>query len=129
MRYRQVKLDAGSVDPDLLDLIGQAQTIVRQAAPGLSLVVVSGYRSTQDQRLLRDRFLRGDRGGLAAEPARHSRHAMGRAVDLQFAFNGALVPVRHTPRSYWLFLARLLAPVGVRWGGRFRKPDPNHFEI
>jgi uncharacterized protein YcbK (DUF882 family) len=117
------------VDPTLADYIAQAARIVGQAAPGLTLEVVSGYRSPAYQAELRDRWDRGVRTGLVVRPARTSRHTQGRAVDVQFAYLGERVAVRATPRDYWLFLDSLLAPVGVRWGGRFRPPDPNHFEL
>jgi D-alanyl-D-alanine dipeptidase len=117
------------LDPTLADYIAQAARIVGQAAPGVTLKVVSGYRSQSHQSDLRARWDRGDRSGIVVRPALSSRHTEGRAIDLQFSYRGQLVPVRDTPRDYWLFLDDLLRPVGVRWGGRFRSPDLNHFEI
>lgn len=117
------------VDPDLVDYIAQAAQILGEAAPGVSLRIISGYRDPAHQTALRDRWLRGDRSGLGGEPARNSLHTVGRAVDVQLAYRGQLVPVASTPREYWLFLAELLEPVGVRWGGRFSRPDPNHFDL
>lgn len=117
------------VRADLADYIAQAASILGEEAPGVSVVVVSGYRSQEAQRRLRDRFLSGDRSGIASEPAVDSLHTRGRAVDVQFSYRGRLVPVRDTPWEYWQFLADLLEPVGVRWGGRFKRPDPNHFDL
>lgn len=117
------------VEPELAGYIEQAAAIVADAAPGVSLRVVSGFRSGSHQADLRARWDRGDRGGLVVRPAASSRHTAGRAVDLQFAYRGQLVSVRETPREYWTFLDDLLRPVGVRWGGRFRSPDLNHFEL
>lgn len=118
-----------TVDPELAYYIEQAAAIVADTAPGVTLKVVSGFRSQSHQADLRARWDRGDRAGLVARPALDSRHSQGRAVDLQFAYRGQLIPVRDTPRQYWLFLDDLLRPVGVRWGGRFRSPDLNHFEL
>lgn len=118
-----------SVDAELVDYIAQASALLGEAAPGVSIRIVSGYRSPAAQAQLRDRYLRGDRAGIAGEPARFSLHSLGRAVDLQLVYQGSLIPVSETPRDYWLFLAELLEPVGVRWGGRFSRPDVNHFEV
>lgn len=125
--FRRVGL--AGVDPELASYIEQAAAIVAEAAPGVALTVVSGYRSQSHQSDLRARWDRGDRGGIVVRPALSSRHTQGRAVDVQFAYRGQLVPVRDTPRDYWTFLDDLLRPVGVRWGGRFRSPDLNHFEL
>jgi D-alanyl-D-alanine dipeptidase len=117
------------LDPILADYIAQAQAIVAETVPGAALVVISAYRSPQSQAALRRRFHVGDRSGLASEPAAESLHTVGRAVDLQFRYAGQLVPVAETPMEYWEYVAELLEPVGVRWGGRFRSPDPNHFDL
>jgi D-alanyl-D-alanine dipeptidase len=117
------------VDPELADYIQQAAGIVARAAPGVTLEVVSGYRSQSHQADLRARWDRGDRTGLVVRPAASSRHTQGRAVDVSFAYLGQRVPVRATPMSWWVALAELLSPVGVRWGGRFRTRDVNHFEV
>jgi D-alanyl-D-alanine dipeptidase len=118
-----------SFDPLLKDYIDQAAAIVDETIPGASLVVISAYRSPQSQASLRSRFRSGSRSGISSEPAANSLHTLGRAVDVQFAVNGQLVPVAETPWEYWEYLAELLEPVGVRWGGRFRSPDPNHFDL
>lgn len=117
------------VSPQLAFYVGQVDEIVRQAAPGLSIRVTSGYRSPEKQAALLARWNSGDRRGLVARPAARSSHSEGRAVDLAFVWRGQPVPVADTPREYFQFLADLLEPVGVRWGGRFRSPDINHFDI
>lgn len=117
------------VNPTLALYVRQADQIIRQAAPGLSLVVVSGYRDPAHQAQLLARWNAGDRTGLVAKPALRSKHSEGLAVDLAFVWRGSTVPVRDTPREYWQYLADLFAPVGVRWGGTFRSPDINHFDI
>ena len=117
------------VTHELAFYVQQAAQIVAQQAPGLSLAVVSGYRSPERQAELLARWVSGDRRGLVARPAARSSHSEGRAVDLAFVWLGQPVPVSDTPREYFQFLADLLEPVGVRWGGRFRSPDINHFDI
>lgn len=117
------------VEPAFADFIEQADAIVGASAPELALSVSSGFRSPAYQAQLRARWDRGDRAGLVVRPALSSKHTQGRAVDLQFKYLGELVPVAETPMEYWRFLDDLLRPVGVRWGGRFRNPDPNHFEL
>jgi D-alanyl-D-alanine dipeptidase len=117
------------IDPELEDYIEQARQILEDEYPGVSLVVTSGYRSPQQQAALRARWDRGDRSGLVVRPAAASRHAQGRAADLAFTVRGRRLPVAQTPRDAWAWLADLLEPVGVRWGGTFSPPDWNHFEL
>lgn len=117
------------VRSDLAAYIRELAQIVAAENPGVSLRVVSGYRSADYQAKLRQRWDRGDRSGLLVRPAANSRHSSGRAVDLAFSWEGYPVPVRDTPRQYFEYLAEILAPVGVRWGGLFSPPDLNHFEL
>lgn len=117
------------VRSDLADYIRELAQIVAAENPGITLRVVSGYRSADYQAQLRQRWDRGDRAGLLVRPAANSRHSSGRAVDLAFSWEGYPIPVRDTPRQYFQYLADILAPVGVRWGGFFSPPDLNHFEI
>jgi len=117
------------VRSDLAAYIRELKEIVETENPGVSIRVISGYRSAQHQDRLRQRWDRGDRSGLLVRPAANSRHSSGLAVDLAFTWEGRPIPVRDTPRQYWTYLADILAPVGVRWGGLFRSPDPNHFEL
>lgn len=117
------------VRSDLADYIRELAQIVSTENPGVTLRVVSGYRSAIYQDQLRERWDRGDRAGIFARPAVKSRHSSGLAVDLAFSWQGYPVPVRETPRQYFAYLAEILAPVGVIWGGTFRSPDLNHFEV
>lgn len=117
------------VRSDLADYIRELAQIVAAENPGITLRVVSGYRSTEYQAQLRQRWDSGDRAGLLVRPAANSRHSSGLAVDLAFSWEGYPVPVRETPRQYFQYLAEILAPVGVVWGGTFGTPDMNHFEI
>lgn len=117
------------VHPELVFYVEQADAIIRAQAPGLSLRVTSGYRSPEHQAELLARWVSGDRRGLIARPAARSKHSQGLAVDLGFVWLGQHVAVSDTPREYFAFLDDLLSPVGVRWGGTFRSPDVNHFEL
>ena len=117
------------VRSDLAAYIRELAQIVETENPGVTIRVVSGYRSEAYQAQLRARWDSGDRAGLLVRPALVSRHSSGRAVDLAFSWEGYPIAVRDTPRQYWQYLAEILAPVGVRWGGTFRPPDLNHFEI
>jgi hypothetical protein len=117
------------VRSDLADYIRELAQIVAEENPGITLRVVSGFRTTDYQAKLRQRWDRGDRVGLLVRPAANSRHSSGLAVDVAFNWEGYPVPVRETPRQYFEYLAEILAPVGVIWGGTFSPPDMNHFEI
>jgi len=118
------------VNAELAHYVREAAEVVAHAAPpGVLLRVVSGRRTAARQAMLRRQWESGDRGGLSSQPAARSAHVDGLAVDLGFSYNGRAYPVRDTPREYWQFLADLLEPVGVTWGGRWRRPSWNHFEI
>jgi hypothetical protein len=114
---------------DLQAYVRELAQIVATENPGVSIRVVSGFRSAEYQARLREKWDRGDRAGLLVRPAANSRHSSGLAVDLAFSYEGYPIAVRDTPRQYFEYLAEILAPVGVVWGGRFRPPDVNHFEI
>lgn len=114
---------------DLAAYIRELAQIVAEENADVSIRVVSGYRSPEYQSRLRAQWDSGNRAGLVVRPAVRSRHSDGLAVDLAFSYKGYPIPVRDTPRQYWQYLAEILAPVGVIWGGTFRSPDVNHFEI
>lgn len=114
------------VDPTLAGYIREANQIVREDYPGVALKVTSGYRSPTHQADLRARWDAGDRRGLVTRPAVNSRHSEGRAVDVVFTVGGVAIPASGTPIEAFMWLADLLKPVGVRWGGQ---QDRVHFEI
>lgn len=116
----------GGVDPTLAGYIRQANQIIRRDYPGVSLKVTSGYRSASYQADLRARWDAGDRRGLVTRPALYSRHTEGRAVDLVYAVGGVAIPASGTPIEAFMWLADVLRPVGVKWGGQ---QDRVHFEI
>lgn len=106
-----------------------ARAHIRANYPGFDLYIVSGYRSPARQRELRARWDRGDRRGLVYRPAAVSRHSTGRALDIGWIIDGRPVPVRGIPVSAWTYLAALMAPYGVVWGGQWNPPDLPHFEL
>jgi hypothetical protein len=80
--------------------------------------IVSGYRSPERQRVLRQRWDRGDRTGIVARPACRSWHTIGRAIDVQ------------NNRPQWLDVyGYYMRALGARWGKDFNNPDPNHFDL
>ena len=79
---------------------------------GISLRLVSGYRSPQQQAALRMRWESGD-PSVVYPPAQHSYHESGLAVDLE--------------SSRLSDLGRFWESLGGRWGGRFG--DPVHFDF
>jgi len=82
---------------------------------GLPIVVTSGRRS---------RDLQAELIRQGATTATNSRHLAGRAFDLGFAG----YQWRQIPREYWQWLGTVWESMGGRWGGRFTKYDPIHFD-
>jgi len=117
------------IDNRLSTAVLDLDTKIRAVAPGLEVVVTSGFRSPSHQERLRRLWDSGNRRGLTSRPAVASRHTQGRAVDLALVFRGVRVPVAATPRSYFAWMAAFMAPYGVIWGGNFKPPSPNHYEI
>jgi len=76
--------------------------------------VTSTFRSLSEQRLLYEKFLRGQSRFPAAPPGR-SRHNFGLAFDM----------IANTPEGQD-FLGRVWESWGGRWGGRFN--DVIHFD-
>ena len=78
--------------------------------------IVSGYRDLSKQQSLYRRWRAGD-PGVIVRPARTSWHTEGRAID-----------VDRTHPNFETFV-RMWEDSGGRWGGRFSKPDPVHFDV
>ena len=79
------------------------------------LQLISGLRSEREQAQLRRRWESGDRKGIAVPPALKSQHTIGKAFDV----------AAHVDIAQYGDWARQL---GARWGGDFRRYDPNHFD-
>lgn len=80
---------------------------------GISHQVTSTRRSLQEQRLLFDKFQRGESDLPVAEPGT-SLHEQGRAIDVVFETEDDLLDA-----------VDLAEDVGLRWAG---ENDPVHFE-
>lgn len=83
---------------------------------GVPLIVISGRRSTSAQARLVN-------AGITT--ATRSRHLSGQAVDVQV--RGLLRS--QVPPVWWDWIGRVGEWYGLRWGGRFRQPDLNHFDV
>jgi len=116
----------GYLDPYWPELVAAVNDWLASEVPGLSVRIVSGYRSPQYQAELRARWDRGDRAGLVARPALSSMHSTGIAADLGWAFNGVPFAAGEVPLEAWRWLADVLGQVGVIWGGA---RDVVHFEL
>ncbi|MYF46750.1 MAG: M15 family metallopeptidase [Rhodobacteraceae bacterium] len=81
------------------------------------VTVTSGYRSPARQKALQARWDANDRTGLVVRPATRSWHMQGLAVD-----------VSTRSQSFNLFRQLMESIPYVRWGGRFKKADPVHFD-
>lgn len=82
---------------------------------GLPAIVTSARRSSAKQRQL-----------IAAgqTTAARSRHLQGRALDI--GFQG--LRTEEVPAEWWAYAGSVWESFGGRWGGRFTKPDPLHFD-
>jgi len=89
----------------------------------ISLQVISGYRSRERQQMLLDRWLSGDRSGLAAKPAVRSAHT-NEDFDGNPDAKGVDINSNHLN-----ILGEWAPYFGLKWGGTFRKPDLVHFFI
>lgn len=78
--------------------------------------IVSGKRSSREQRALQQAWDRGDRRGLVVRPASNSAHTRGEAFDL----------ARGPALAYYAAWAPYL---GLRWGGNFAQRDDVHFDL
>lgn len=105
------------LDSRLAYLVGLLQGLF--VTYGLDPVrITSGYRSPERQSRLQNRWDAGDRDGLVVRPASRSWHMQGLAVD-----------VSTRSSNFELFRENMESFSGVRWGGRFRNPDPVHFDL
>lgn len=82
---------------------------------GVPLIVISGRRTAAQQREL-----------IAAgkTTAVKSRHLIGQAVDVQV--QGLLRD--QVPLAWWQWIGSVGEHFGLVWGGRFKRPDLNHFQ-
>lgn len=90
-----------------------AEAFVRAASDGLGVDVriISAWRSVAHN--------------AAVGGAPRSRHLQGLAFDLRVAG----LPRDQVPPQVWLWLGEGWESVGGRWGGRFARPDVNHFDV
>jgi hypothetical protein len=101
------------VNPALANIVRQLAAAVSSKYGG-TIQVVSGYRSYASQAALYAN--RASNPNPVAVPGT-SKHGKGLAVDLRF--NGVSANT----------VGVLGESMGLRWGGRFSKRDPAHFEL
>src|SRR4051812_48383492 len=113
MDAQSEKLLAG-VDSTLAARV-RAMAAALQAARGFTIRVVSGARSTAQQAALYAN--RASNPYPVAKPGT-SKHERGEAVDVAIVGKGT-----------WSQVGAAGEAAGLRWGGRFSKPDLVHFEL
>lgn len=79
--------------------------------------IISGKRTRARNRELQRQWDSGNRAGLVVRPADDSAHLRGEAWDVDRSSPGLAG------------MAALAQYAGVRWGGYFRNPDQNHFDL
>ncbi len=107
----QAKLS--QVNPALANIVRQLAAAVSSKYGG-TIQVISGYRSYASQAALYAN--RANNPNPVAVPGT-SKHEKGLAVDLRFSGVSANT------------VGVLGESMGLRWGGRFSKRDPGHFEL
>jgi hypothetical protein len=101
------------------DLAEKAQKLFDLARrEGYDLQVRSGYRTVAEQTGI------AARSTIAAAPGR-SQHNIGAALDVRLLKDGQ----RIEDRAAWQKIGEMGESLGLRWGGRFRKYDPMHFDL
>ncbi len=105
-----------SVDPELAALVLEMSDELE--SQGLPIRVNSALRSTAQQQKLYDN--RANNPYPVAVPGT-SKHELGLAVDV--------VPVGARSSAIWEAIGETGESLGLRWGGRFSKPDYPHFEL
>jgi hypothetical protein len=88
------------------------------ALRGIKIRVVSGYRSTEQQRRL---YESRNTNRLPVAMPGTSKHEQALAVDLS--------PVGQATAAIWKAVGEEGKRVGLRWGGDFQRSDPPHFEL
>lgn len=101
--------------PELRDAAESLVEEARQA--GLRPIVTSTRRTFAQQKVLYEKFLRGESRYPASPPGMGS-HETGEAFDLVI-----------TPMDYLADLGDLWESWGGRWGGTWNNPDEIHFEL
>jgi hypothetical protein len=88
------------------------------SARGIEIKVTSGKRSTERQAAL---YANRANNPLPVARPGTSKHEQGLAVDV--------VPTGARASSVWAAIGEEGEREGLRWGGRFSKRDPPHFEL
>lgn len=100
------------LDPVLRSLALQHRAKVLER--GLPFVFLSGLRSRSQQEAL----AADPNRTTPAAPAGGSKHEVGAAYD-----------VTRQTTAVERQVGEIAEGLGLKWGGRFSKPDPNHFEV
>lgn len=100
--------------PEMRAVVDVFFSVLREHARGVRWTITSAYRSPSQQAAL---YRKLAPKGLAVAPPGRSKHERGRAVDIVFH-----------PADFAEVAGEIWEALGGRWGGRFKKYDPVHFE-
>ena len=108
---------ASKLNPELAlrILIGMLVAAIEEPN-GEVATITSAYRDPARQRALIAKWDAGDREGLVVRPSETSWHLQGRAIDIS------------TNYANFAQLRDILENLGLEWGGRWKRPDPVHFQ-
>lgn len=100
--------------PELRQALNEFFRLLRDYAPGVRWTVTSARRTRAQQAAL---YRKLAPRGMAVAPPGRSKHESGRAVDIVFR-----------PSDFAPIAGEVWEALGGKWGGRFKKYDPVHFE-
>lgn len=100
--------------PEFRSVLAVFFRLLREHATGVRWTVTSAYRSSAAQAAL---YRKLAPRGMAVAPPGRSKHERGRAIDIVFY-----------PADFAPVAGEAWEALGGRWGGRFKKYDPVHFE-
>lgn len=104
------------------------ELVARCIEAGIPVMIIDTVRSHEQE------LQKIAEGTSALRPDQHSKHELGLAIDIcpyeTFALHGPDKLRWDTNDDVWMKLGLIGEKLGLRWGGRWKRPyDPGHFEL
>ena len=123
--YSIMGKDAAKVKLLRLEMQQKVYAMYKYAkSKGWTMSITSGYRSTQTQKSLYDKWISGNYDVPVVAKPGTSRHEFGCAVDIRVSDNGK------SSKEIMAEMGRYGESIGLRWGGNWKKnKEIWHFDI